>query len=61
MKELKVPEMHCQMCVKRINDALTAAKIPHEVDLETKTVKVAEDRIAEAISELDDLGFEAHE
>ncbi len=61
MKVLKVEDMHCEMCIKRISNALTEAKIAFAVDLGNKTVCVEEDKVAQAIEELDDLGFEAVE
>ncbi|MFI3227400.1 MAG: heavy-metal-associated domain-containing protein [Clostridia bacterium] len=59
MKVLKVEDMHCEMCVKRINNALTEAGIAFEISLEDKTVSVDEAKVAQAIEELDDLGFDA--
>lgn len=59
MKTLKVADMHCEMCVKRISNALTEANIEFAVDLANQTVSVAEDKVAQAVEELDDLGFEA--
>lgn len=59
MTILKVEDMHCNMCVKRISDALTAADIAFEVDLDSKTVKVDDAKVALATQEMDDLGFEA--
>ncbi len=59
MKTLLVPDMHCLRCVARIETALKEATIPCQVNLDTKTVAVPEDRLALAIEELDDLGFDA--
>lgn len=61
MTVLNVPDMHCEHCVKRISDALTAAGIGFAVSLADKTVSIEGDEkvVAAAISELDDLGFEA--
>lgn len=59
MTILNVADMHCEKCVSRISNALTEANIPFEVNLAEKTVSVAEDQVATAIEELDDLGFEA--
>ncbi len=59
MTILQVPGMHCPVCVGRIDKALTAAGITHEIDLETKTVTVVTEQVATAVEELDDLGFEA--
>jgi len=53
--------MHCEMCVKRITDALTKTNLTFEVSLAEKTVTVDGDEacVKTAIDELDDLGFEA--
>ncbi len=59
MTILKVDDMHCEMCVKRISNALTEANIKFEVSLSSKTVEVEDSKIALAIDELDDLGFDA--
>lgn len=61
MTVLKVPDMHCEMCVKRITNALTEAKLNFSVSLEDKTVSIDGDESAvkKAVSELDDLGFSA--
>ena len=61
MTQLKVPEMHCEMCVKRITNALDDAKLDFSVSLQDKTVSIEGDESAvnAAISALDDIGFEA--
>ncbi|MBQ3405586.1 MAG: heavy-metal-associated domain-containing protein [Oscillospiraceae bacterium] len=61
MTVLSVPEMHCEHCVSRIDKALKDAGLEFTVSLKDKTVSVVgdEDEISCAISELDDLGFEA--
>lgn len=59
MTTLKVEDMHCGMCVSRISAALTEAGVQFEVDLDTKTVSVEDDKVELAIDELDDLGFDA--
>ncbi|HOP11101.1 MAG TPA: heavy metal-associated domain-containing protein [Oscillospiraceae bacterium] len=61
MKTLKVPDMHCQMCVERISKALTGQGIAFKVDLATKTVEVEDAKAAAAIETLDDIGFSAQE
>ena len=61
MKTLKVPDMHCPKCVERISKALTAQGIDFQVNLAEKTVSVQDDRVAEAVEALDDLGFTAGE
>ena len=58
MTEIEVKGMHCQMCVKRISDALKEAEIEAVVSLETKTVSVNEKDIERAKEEIEDLGFE---
>lgn len=59
MITLKVDGMHCEKCVSRIDNVLTEANINHTIDLATKTVCVEADKKDLAISELDDIGFEA--
>lgn len=59
MTILKVEDMHCNMCVSRISQALTTAGITFTVNLDDKTVSVDSDKVDLAISELDDLGFDA--
>ena len=59
MKTLTVPDMHCEMCVKRISNALREAGVEFEVDLKEKTVAVEEGKLRLAMDELADLGFEA--
>lgn len=63
MAILYVEDMHCDACVARINKALDAVEIKHIVSLEDKTVTIegCEHCVATAISELDDLGFDAVE
>ncbi|MFI3237892.1 MAG: heavy metal-associated domain-containing protein [Lachnospiraceae bacterium] len=59
MTTLKVADMHCEKCVARISNALTEAGISFSVDLAAKTVAVESSKVDTAISELDDLGFDA--
>lgn len=61
MTVLKAEDMHCEKCVERIHNALTEAKIDHQVDLATKTVSIdgCEKCVETAVEVLDDLGFEA--
>lgn len=59
MKTIKVPGMMCQNCVKRITNALSASGIEGKIELESKTVTVAEEKYAEVLELLDDLGFDA--
>ena len=57
--KILVPDMHCENCVKRINNALGESGIKFSVNLDTKTVEVdgCEHCLETAISELNDLGF----
>ena len=57
--KINVPDMHCENCVKRINNALEEAGIKFSVSLEEKTVTVdgCEHCLSTALSELEDLGF----
>ena len=62
MKTLKIDGMHCEMCAKRITDALTQSEIAHTVSLSNKTVSFTdESRLNEVIEILDDLGFDVTE
>lgn len=63
MKKFKCEEIMCNNCVSRIDKALTAAEIWHQVDLETKTVTIegCEPCETKAVEILDDLGFSAVE
>lgn len=60
MTTLKVDGMHCEKCVARINKALDSKKIEHETFLDNHTVTIKDDtKKSEAVSALDDIGFEA--
>lgn len=62
MKTFKTEDMHCNNCVKRINEALDKESIKHETNLDNKTVAIEDDSLApKAVEILDDLGFEAVE
>lgn len=62
MKKFKCEEMMCDHCVSRISGALNEAAIAYQVDLDSKTVTVeADEKAAEAVEILDDLGFSAVE
>ena len=56
---LNVKEMSCNHCVARIHQALEAAGIKHEINLEKKQVEIFGDDtvLNKAIAELDDIGF----
>ena len=59
MKTILVPDMMCENCVRRINDALTEAGLKFEVHLENKTVLIdgCDHCLKTALEELEDLGF----
>lgn len=59
MTVLKVPDMHCENCVKRITKALKDEEINFKVSLGDKTVEIDGDEIAveKAVAALDDIGF----
>ncbi|MEG0778179.1 MAG: heavy metal-associated domain-containing protein [Oscillospiraceae bacterium] len=61
MTVLSVPSMRCKNCVARITKALSEAKLDYSVSLDDKTVTINGDdnAVKTAISELDDLGFDA--
>ncbi|NLG02693.1 MAG: heavy-metal-associated domain-containing protein [Clostridia bacterium] len=57
METLKVEQMHCEMCVKRIDEALKERGIECEINLAEKTVRIEAGRKKEVLEILDDLGF----
>jgi copper chaperone len=61
MTTLKVNNMTCEHCVKRINDALDEAKIKHEINLSDQSVKVEADKmeLLEVFDSLESMGYEA--
>lgn len=61
MTTLKVNNMTCEHCVKRINEALNEAKIKHEINLSDKSVKVEADKmeLLEVFDSLESMGYEA--
>ena len=63
MKKFKCEEIMCEGCVSRIDKALTAAEIEHQVDLNSKTVTIEGCGHCEkkAVEILDDLGYSAVE
>lgn len=60
---IKVPDMHCENCVKRIADALLNLKIEATINLPEQTVKVngCENSYKTAFEEIYDLGFTPEE
>ena len=59
MTTIKVPDMMCEICVKRSTNALTAAELKFQVSLADKNVTIdgCENCVKTAVSELEDLGF----
>ena len=59
MPTIKVPDMMCENCVKRITNALTEAELKFEVSLADKTVSIdgCQHCLQTAMGELEDLGF----
>lgn len=59
MTTIKVPDMMCENCVKRITNALTEAELKFNVSLADKTVTIdgCEHCLKTAMEELEDLGF----
>lgn len=59
LHKISVPDMHCEHCVKRIENALKDTGIKYSVDLTSKTVSVegCEHCLKTALNELEDLGF----
>jgi len=59
MTVLKVPDMHCENCVKRITKALKDEELNFKVSLGDKTVEIDGDEkaVKAAVAALDDLGF----
>lgn len=58
-KIIRVPDMHCENCVRRITEALKTAGINATVDLKNQTVTVSgcEHCFKKAFDEIYDLGF----
>ncbi len=54
---IKVADMNCNHCVMSIQKALILNQIKGQVDLATKTVKVAEQDLEKAIAVIKQAGF----
>ena len=63
MTVLKVPDMHCENCVKRITKALKDEELNFKISLGDKTVEIDGDEkaVQTAVTALDDLGFSPEE
>ncbi len=61
LHKISVPDMMCENCVKRIDNALKETGIKYEISLLEKTVTVdgCEHCLKTALTELEDLGFSA--
>ena len=59
LHKISVPDMHCEKCSARIDNALKETGIKYSIDLAAKTVTVdgCEHCLKTALSELEDLGF----
>ena len=59
MTVFKVPDMHCEKCVERIQNLLQEEGLNFQVSLEQKTVTIdgCETCVKTALEALDDLGF----
>lgn len=59
MTVIKVPDMHCEKCVERIQNLLQEEGLSFQVSLEQKTVTIdgCETCVKTALEALDDLGF----
>ncbi len=61
MTTYKVEGMHCQGCVRRVNEAMKALNIQATVSLEDGTVTVESDEevvLLQAKDAIEDLGFD---
>ncbi len=58
-RKILVPDMHCENCVRRIEEALKKIDITATVDLSTQTVTVSgcEHCYKKAFDEIYDIGF----
>ena len=63
MTVLKVPNMRCENCVKRITNALKDEELNFKISLSDKTVEIDGDEkaVTTAATALDDLGFTSEE
>lgn len=61
LHKISVPDMMCENCVKRIDNALKETGIKYEISLLEKTVTIdgCEHCLKTALTELEDLGFSA--
>lgn len=57
--KILVPDMHCEHCVKRIDNALKETGINYTINLDSQTVTVdgCEKCLSTALNEIYDLGF----
>ena len=57
MKEIKVNDMSCVNCVRKIQTSLLTKNIKLEIDLKNHTVKVNESNLDLAVETIKDLGY----
>lgn len=57
-KKIIVPDMHCEKCVARITNCLDGINIKANIDLQAKTVEIADEtQFQRAFDEIYELGF----
>lgn len=59
MTVIRVPDMMCNNCVKRISNILTEDGLKFKVSLDDKSVEIdgSEDDVRMAVNDIEDLGF----
>jgi len=59
MKTIKVPDMHCNNCVKKITNGLNEAGLKFTVSLEDHTVSIdgCDHCLKTAVEKITELGF----
>jgi copper chaperone len=56
--EIKIPDMSCNHCVKRISDTLTKnGIIDFSIDLSNKTITIQKTQLPEALRLLDEIEY----
>lgn len=57
MKTIKVSNMNCMNCVKKIQGALLKDDINAEIDLKNHTVEVTDKDLEKAVSNIKEVGY----
>lgn len=59
MTVIRVPDMMCNNCVKRISNILNEDGLKFKVSLDDKSVEIdgSEDDVRMAVNDIEDLGF----